>query len=219
MSEDRYIPTDELHHDSYTYRGKLITDLQRQLTLRTAERDEALRRIDAYEWYAVFVEGFDPDMHEKASAWAEKRVAEANHIDDAAEMVRAPFTPAQVANMNRYQQEGFGHAFTCGNGGHSHGVLIATKDGWICPRCDYTQDWTHKRMADGKFVNQEDARLGLANPDHLRAAIDTAMEKMVETGVCDEIDEQAAALDAKIRRLQDPNHIDASKMAEKEGTD
>ena len=39
MSEDRYIPTDELHHDSYTYRGKLITDLQRQLTTAQAENE------------------------------------------------------------------------------------------------------------------------------------------------------------------------------------
>ena len=30
-------------------------------------------------------------------------------------------------------------------------VLIATPDGWICPSCDYTQDWAHGFMADGSW--------------------------------------------------------------------
>lgn len=43
------------------------------------------------------------------------------------------------------------HPYTCGNrnkGEHpmvagDYGVLIPTIYGWICPFCDYTQDWAH----------------------------------------------------------------------------
>ena len=62
-------------------------------------------------------------------------------------MIEAPWTDEQVDKLNRYQQLGNFHEFTCLN---SHGdlsrTLIATRDGWICPNCDYKQTWAHSAM-------------------------------------------------------------------------
>jgi len=37
---------------------------------------------------------------------------------------------------------------THGNEGGDIGVLIATVEGWVCPHCDYRQDWAHALMAE-----------------------------------------------------------------------
>jgi hypothetical protein len=68
------------------------------------------------------------------------------------------FTPEQVKQLWHYQ---FGpgdrmHPFTCGNRDDhpviagDKGVLIPTTRGWICPCCDYKQDWAHNFMLNGK---------------------------------------------------------------------
>lgn len=57
----------------------------------------------------------------------------------------APFTPEQVEGLNRYQVSGIFHEFTCGNDSN-HQALVATADGWVCPDCDYTQNWAHHFM-------------------------------------------------------------------------
>jgi hypothetical protein len=61
------------------------------------------------------------------------------------------FTPDQVVTLMKHQLEGHMHPYTCGNRGSKRhreilgdrGVLIPTTKGWICPFCDYTQDWAH----------------------------------------------------------------------------
>ncbi len=75
--------------------------------------------------------------------------------------VEAPFTPEQVTSLWHYQ---FGpwktypgtkiamvfHPFTCPKpSGADHGDvdLVPTVRGWICPFCDYTQNWAHGFMA------------------------------------------------------------------------
>jgi hypothetical protein len=67
------------------------------------------------------------------------------------DMIRAPWTPEQVAALNRFQAEGGMHPFTCGND-HATGALhlVAHEDGWHCwlPDCDYRQDWAHAFMAE-----------------------------------------------------------------------
>jgi hypothetical protein len=80
----------------------------------------------------------------------------------ALERIQAPFTAAQVRGLNEYQTgTAFGmhmHPFTCaerGDGQHGEeggdtGVLIATAEGWVCPWCDYTQDWAHGFMANSR---------------------------------------------------------------------
>lgn len=73
------------------------------------------------------------------------------------EIVRAPFTPEQVEQLNRYQQGGWMHPFTCGVGTGRHLDLVATEAGWICPDCDYTQDWAHGFMADREVLDSLEA--------------------------------------------------------------
>lgn len=53
-------------------------------------------------------------------------------------LLRAPWDAGQVAGLNRFQSGPF-HPYTCGN--DSRHILTATQLGWVCPQCDYTQDW------------------------------------------------------------------------------
>jgi hypothetical protein len=81
--------------------------------------------------------------------------------------VVAPFTKDQVESLNQYQASGYLHPFTCGrpgrlNHGDYQGRLVATKDGWHCEGCDYTQDWAHSWMADWGWM-------GAGQPLHWRA--------------------------------------------------
>lgn len=93
-------------------------------------------------------------------------------------MTFAPWTSDQVRALNAYQRSGWLHPFTCGHCRDTQGViferapdtgilhrvtgnqhdgweifvldrtLTATAAGWICPTCDYTQDWAHDWMVD-----------------------------------------------------------------------
>jgi len=77
------------------------------------------------------------------------------------DIIKAPFTKFQVDKLNHYQQLGFVHEFTCGNKHDGNKILIATEDGWICPSCDYKQNWANKFMLNSskleenwnKFIN------------------------------------------------------------------
>lgn len=67
---------------------------------------------------------------------------------------KSPWTPEDVVRLNEYQNAGRFHPFTCPNRSEGHGefngdlgALVATVRGWICPFCDYTQDWAHGFMA------------------------------------------------------------------------
>jgi hypothetical protein len=76
-------------------------------------------------------------------------------INNRVSEIRAPFTPEQVEALNRYQQGGWMHPFTCGRcrdrlgGGPYQRSLVATEAGWVCETCDYTQDWAHPFMVEG----------------------------------------------------------------------
>ena len=67
------------------------------------------------------------------------------------EYLKAPFTEEQVEHLNAWQANQNRHPFTCGQcrdaGLPGQCPLTATVDGWICPTCDYTQDWAHDFMA------------------------------------------------------------------------
>lgn len=71
----------------------------------------------------------------------------------------APFTAEQVENLNRIQKFGMFHGFTCGRDHDEPRHLIATTEGWICPKegCDYTQTWAHESMT--QFTQDEEDRL------------------------------------------------------------
>jgi hypothetical protein len=67
--------------------------------------------------------------------------------------IEAPWTKEQVEGLNRFQEEGWMHPFTCGSGNRTdehhldgEGKLVATENGWICPFCPYTQDWAWDMM-------------------------------------------------------------------------
>lgn len=63
-----------------------------------------------------------------------------------ADPLRAPFTPEQVEILNRYQERGDLHPYTCPNWHGEPAVrrnLVATESGWICRHCAYTQNWAH----------------------------------------------------------------------------
>ena len=80
--------------------------------------------------------------------------------------IKAPFSPEQVKLLNEYQEMGIMHPFTCGGQPMefededgkftensrdqcpNEGLLIATKQGWVCPCGKYTQDWAHDFMLD-----------------------------------------------------------------------
>lgn len=72
-------------------------------------------------------------------------------------MIEVPFTQEQVDALNRWQNLGHVHPFTCPNrmdGKHQSrperggdlGALLATPSGWICGDCTYTQWWAHEFM-------------------------------------------------------------------------
>lgn len=57
-----------------------------------------------------------------------------------------PWNDEVIARLNKQQQSRQFHPFTCGNRkdiqnthADGEGVLVATKDGWACPYCDYKQ--------------------------------------------------------------------------------
>lgn len=84
------------------------------------------------------------------------------------ETITAPFTDEQVRLLNEWQQHSTMHPFTCRrrtetpHGYHDSrdfGVLVATRDGWVCRDCDYTQDWAHDFMAAPLFPMDEHTRL------------------------------------------------------------
>lgn len=70
--------------------------------------------------------------------------------------VKTPWTQEQIDALNRFQQEGGMHPYTCGQReGHvGDDVLVATAQGWVCPHegCDYTQGWAHGFSADPDIV-------------------------------------------------------------------
>ncbi len=62
------------------------------------------------------------------------------------DIVYAPFTDEQVRRLNKWQKSGKIHPFTCGGSDNCRSILIPTNNGWICPNCDYKQDWCHSFM-------------------------------------------------------------------------
>jgi hypothetical protein len=65
------------------------------------------------------------------------------------DVIRAPWTAEQVEALNRWQASDFVHPYTCGSGYRTNrsihpdgeGRLVATEHGWVCPNCDYRQEW------------------------------------------------------------------------------
>lgn len=61
----------------------------------------------------------------------------------------APWNETQVKGLNTWQECSFVHPFTCGNEHpEGHVNLKATEQGWVCPKCNYKQEWAHDFMLD-----------------------------------------------------------------------
>jgi hypothetical protein len=77
------------------------------------------------------------------------------------DMYTVEWTDEQINNLNEYQECNWVHPFTCpnrGDGKHIRNkrdlsVLTATKTGWICLCCGYTQNWAHDFMFKGAPQN------------------------------------------------------------------
>ncbi len=79
-----------------------------------------------------------------------------------ARMKKAPWTEEEVEHLLAWQKSDHMHPFTCPNradgkhfkmtGDRDLGVLLPNTQGWICPDCDYTQDWAHTFMLDGSAL-------------------------------------------------------------------
>jgi hypothetical protein len=52
------------------------------------------------------------------------------------------FIEDEVASLNSYQESRVFHPFTCDKCGAG---FRATTTGWVCPDCDYQQNWARIR--------------------------------------------------------------------------
>jgi hypothetical protein len=69
--------------------------------------------------------------------------------------VVAPWTDDQVASLNAYQNAGYVHPFTWGEG-EEKVDLIATPSGWIAKKDGpVIQDWAHDFMLDWSWCRPE----------------------------------------------------------------
>lgn len=71
------------------------------------------------------------------------------------EIKKSPWTQEEVNELNNLQKSGKFHPYTCDREAKEcevnqiprdfskDGILIATKDGWICPCGKYRQNWHH----------------------------------------------------------------------------
>jgi hypothetical protein len=66
----------------------------------------------------------------------------------------APWDGAQVDNLNDFQWMNIEFPpYTCDrcNGEDEDRALVATTDGWVCPGCNYTQNWASEYAANGSW--------------------------------------------------------------------
>lgn len=76
--------------------------------------------------------------------------------------VIAPFTPEQVVYLEVWQEVLPVHPYVCPYGENDELIdknLIPTEAGWICPRCDYTQDWCDAHMCEEPKFGVPDSAL------------------------------------------------------------
>ena len=84
------------------------------------------------------------------SAWHEASVS--------FDITTAPWFDAEVDVLNDFQKNLSNQPFTCRSGNRKNsahydgeGILIATREGWICPYCDYKQNWSPSALLQNVF--------------------------------------------------------------------
>lgn len=86
-----------------------------------------------------------------------KTLAAMFNIKDATALVPPGITPEVIWTdeecyiLNAAQHDGARHPYTCGNNSR-HRPLIATRYGWKCCDCTYTQRWSHETGGPKKNV-------------------------------------------------------------------
>jgi hypothetical protein len=68
-------------------------------------------------------------------------------------LVKAPWTDEQIDALERFQQTPGVHPYTCPQ--HSTRELVATRRGWICRYCEYTQDWANDLLMLQRIASDE----------------------------------------------------------------
>lgn len=63
------------------------------------------------------------------------------------DIIKPPWTMEQIDALASFQESYRTHPFTCG-GKDCRAALRPTRDGWVCPVCDYTQGWAWAFMED-----------------------------------------------------------------------
>lgn len=58
--------------------------------------------------------------------------------------IRPEWTDEQIAALAAHQADDRFHPYTCGN--NSDHILEPTRQGWVCPHCDYRQDWAWRPL-------------------------------------------------------------------------
>lgn len=66
----------------------------------------------------------------------------------AEDYIHPPWTQEQIDALNKWQQAGYVHPFTCANEHSEPRALRACESGWVCDHdtCGYTQHWAHAFM-------------------------------------------------------------------------
>lgn len=140
--------------------------------------------------------------------------------------ITAPWTPAQVDALNKFQRAGFVHPFTCANDHDGDRTLLATRSGWICPHCGYTQGWAHAVMlaepvdpcaglrlkADSEALRRHADRISKADDPDTATALQWAADEI------DRLRTELAGATARIDRLAALNDslIEAKAVAERD---
>jgi len=67
--------------------------------------------------------------------------------------VYAPFEPEQIQNLEKWQNSGYLHPFTCPH--HSNNVLKVYRNALYCDAtdCEYEQHWVHRMMVEPTPAN------------------------------------------------------------------
>lgn len=71
---------------------------------------------------------------------------------DMGDVIYSPWTSEQVDALNRWQRSPYVHPFECVEPHEGHDrALLATTEGWVCPHCNYCQEWAHRSMLEEPF--------------------------------------------------------------------
>lgn len=71
------------------------------------------------------------------------------------DLITAPWTAEQVANLNEYQRCGMAHPYTAGHRNEDGSAIkfIATPGGWVEREGgSVVQTWAHENIAAGEFI-------------------------------------------------------------------